>query len=91
MWSIVIIPTFTFIASANAVCHCGADPWLMDISNETWCLDAELVQRQIQENCEMKNGILTYKATGKRITALISVYTLGNVPDMKAMRKLLMN
>ena len=29
---LVIIPTFTFIATANAVRHCGAYPWLVDIS-----------------------------------------------------------
>ena len=28
---LVIIPTFTFIASANAVRQCGAEPWLMDV------------------------------------------------------------
>ena len=27
---LVILPTFTFIASANAAAHCKAIPWLMD-------------------------------------------------------------
>ena len=36
---IVIIPTFTFIATANAVSHCGAVPWLMDVSGDSWTLD----------------------------------------------------
>ena len=31
---LVIIPTFTFIATANAVCHAGATPWLMDVDEE---------------------------------------------------------
>ena len=38
---LVIIPTFTFIASANAVRHCGADPWMMDIRTSNWCLDLD--------------------------------------------------
>ena len=38
---IVIIPTFTFIATANAVAHCGAIPWLMDISENSWTMDPE--------------------------------------------------
>ena len=34
---LVIIPSFTFIATANAVAHCGALPWLMDIFVQDWC------------------------------------------------------
>lgn len=85
---LVIIPTFTFIASANAVRHCGADPWLMDISPDTWCLDPKLVRTQIQEHCELKDSVLVHKPTGKRVAALMPVYTLGNMPDMKAMREI---
>lgn len=80
---LVIIPTFTFIASANAVAHCGAEPWLMDIEESTWCLDPLLVRRQIEEHCENKDGMLVHKETGKRVAALMPVYTLGNIPDMK--------
>ena len=41
---LVILPSFTFIASANAIKHCGADLWLMDISPMDWCLDPALVE-----------------------------------------------
>ena len=85
---LVIIPTFTFIASANAVAHCGAEPWLMDINSSTWCLDAELVRTEIIKNCECKDGVLFHKPTGKKVAALMPVYTLGNMPDMKAMRRI---
>lgn len=85
---LVIIPTFTFIASANAIAHCGAEPWLMDIDPSTWCLDAELVRSEIEKNCEKKGGTLIHKLTGKRVAALMPVYTLGNIPDMNAMRRI---
>lgn len=83
---LVIIPTFTFIATANAVRHCGADPWLMDVSKEDWCLDPELVQTEIEKNCEWRNGQLYHKDRNQRIAALMPVYTLGNVPDMDKFR-----
>ena len=83
---LVIIPTFTFIASANAVRHCGADPWLMDISEDSWCLSAELVRKEIKEKCEMREGVLYHASSNKRVAALMPVYTLGNIPDMKAFR-----
>ena len=84
----VIIPTFTFIASANAVRHCGADPWLMDINRSTWCLDPELVKDEIEKNCEKRDDGLYHKENGKRVAALMPVYTLGNTPDMKAFRQI---
>ncbi len=83
---LVIIPTFTFIASANAVRHCGADPWLMDINPTTWCLDPELVASEIQEHCEKNEDGLYHRGSGKRVAALMPVYTLGNMPDMERFR-----
>ncbi len=84
---LVIIPTFTFIASANAVRHCGADPWLMDVGEEDWCLDPELVQVEIEKNCEWRtDGQLYHKERNQRIAALMPVYTLGNIPDMDKFR-----
>lgn len=86
---LVIIPTFTFIASANAIRHCGADPWLMDISEEDWCLNPVLVRSEIEKHCEKRaDGMLYHKENGKRVAALMPVYTLGNVPDMEAFRKI---
>ena len=85
---LVIIPTFTFIARANSIAHCGAEPWLMDIDPSTWCLDAELVRLEIEKNCEKKDGTLIHKSTGKRVAALMPVYTLGNMSDMKLMRQI---
>ena len=82
---LVIIPSFTFIATANAIHHCGAEPWMMEIREEDWCLDPNIVRSEIEKNCEKNgNGGIIHKPTGKRIAALMPVYTLGNIPDMNA-------
>lgn len=83
---LVIIPTFTFIASANAVRHCGADPWLMDISEDTWCLNPEIVKAEIEAHCKKREDGLYNKETNQRVAALMPVYTLGNTPDMEMFR-----
>ena len=85
---LVIVPSFTFIASANSIAHCGAEPWLMDVDPSTWCLDAGLVRDEIEKNCEKRGDSLIHKTTGKRVAALMPVYTLGNIPDMKAIRRI---
>lgn len=84
---LVIVPTFTFIASANAVRHCGADPWLMDVCESDWCLDPDLVEGELKKHAERRaDGQLYHKTTNQRIAALMPVYTLGNIPDMDKFR-----
>lgn len=85
---LVIVPTFTFIASANAIRHCGADPWLMDISESTWCLDPEKVREALETQCEIQDDLVVHKNTGRKVAAVMPVYTLGNIPDMEAFRAL---
>jgi len=35
----VLVPTLTFIATANAVCYCGAVPVFVDVEASTWGLE----------------------------------------------------
>lgn len=85
---LVIIPTFTFIASANAVAHCGASPWLMDITGHDWCLDPGLVRNELEEHCKKQNGRLVHKPSGRRVAAIMPIYTLGNIPYMRGFREI---
>ena len=84
---IVIIPNFTFIATANAVSHCGATAWLMDV-DDTWTIDLNQLENELASNTEIIDGKLIHKATGKRIAAIMPVYTLGNVPDMNRLAEI---
>lgn len=43
----VIIPDFTMIASALAVCYCGAKPVFVDADAATWNMDASGVEQHI--------------------------------------------
>lgn len=85
---LVILPTFTFIASANAIAHCGALPWLFDI-NDDWVLDAAQVKAALETECSItQDGQVTHTPTGRRVAAIMPVYTLGNIPDMPALRRI---
>jgi len=85
---VVIAPSFTFIATANAISHCGATPWLFDISADDWCLDPSLVRQQLDEKTEAREGGRFLKGSGRRVAALLPVYTLGLIPDMKVFQRL---
>jgi perosamine synthetase len=43
----VIVPSFAYIAAANACRYVGAEPVFVDVDPETWCLSAEGVTRAI--------------------------------------------
>lgn len=43
----VIIPTLTYVATANAVTYCGAQPVLVDSEPDTWNIDPLLIETKI--------------------------------------------
>ncbi len=83
---LVIMPSITFIASANAISQCGATPLIVDVDPETWLLNASLVEKLLEtRTCASKRGRV-YIETGQRISAIMVVYINGLVPDMSHFR-----
>lgn len=81
---LVALPALTFIASANAIAHCGATPWLFDIAPESWTLDPAALDRALSEEAERRGDRLVHRATGRRVAAVMPVHTLGHPADMDA-------
>jgi len=65
---LVAVPSFSFIASANAIRHCGAQPWLFDIDEKSWTIDVPKIVAAMQSD--------------RRMAALLAVHTLGVPADM---------
>lgn len=80
----VIIPTLTFIATANAVHYTGARPVLIDSEPDYWQLDPELLEDFLTNQCERKNGALWNEKTGRRVAAIVPVHILGHPVDFDA-------
>lgn len=62
----VIVPSLSYIATANAVRYVGAEPVFVDIDPQTWCLDP----RKIEE------------AITVRTKGIIAVHLYGHPADM---------
>jgi len=45
----VLVPSFTFVATASPVCYLGARPVFVDSSPGTWNIDPDLVGRELAE------------------------------------------
>jgi dTDP-4-amino-4,6-dideoxygalactose transaminase len=58
---IVLTVSHSFIATANAVRCCGAEPVFVDIDPETYNMDPDYLERCLRESCEDREGQLYYK------------------------------
>lgn len=79
---LVILPSMTFIASANAIAYCGAKPWLIDIEPEAWTMDPEALERALETKTEASGQHRIHIATRRRVAAIMPVYTLGTPANM---------
>ena len=79
---LVILPAYTFIASANAISHCGAKPWLFDIDPDSWTLDVNLLKESLEAETELQDGRLIHRASRQRVAAIMPVYAFGLPADM---------
>ena len=43
----VIVPSFTFVATVNAVIYCGLTPVFADIDEKTWCLNITEIEKKV--------------------------------------------
>lgn len=84
---LVLIPSYTFIATANAVSHCGAMPWLIDIDEGTWTMSPEILLDELKKKTVDRCDGVYHKESGKRIGAIMPVYILGMPADMDDIRK----
>lgn len=74
----VLMPTLTFVATANAVSYLEATPHFVDSEKQTLGVDPVKLKEYLQSITHLKNGNLLNKRTGKRISALIVMHTLGH-------------
>ncbi|MGL4551078.1 MAG: DegT/DnrJ/EryC1/StrS family aminotransferase, partial [Gemmataceae bacterium] len=62
----VIVPSLTYIATANAVRYVGAEPVFVDVDPDTWAIDPQKVE----------------EAVTRRTRAVIPVHLMGHPADM---------
>lgn len=68
----VIIPDFTMVASALAVCYCGAKPVFIDADIATWNMDISAVEQYITPATK----------------GIMAVHIFGNPCDMTALQRI---
>lgn len=74
----VLMPSLTFIATANAVSYCQAVPHFVDVHEETLGVDPFKLDVYLQRITEVRNGELYNKETNRRIKAVVPMHTFGH-------------
>jgi perosamine synthetase len=78
----VLCPALTFVATANAISHCGATPHFLDQDPATLGLGARALASRLDEVAEMRSGRAWNRHTGRRIVACVPMHTFGFPVDM---------
>ena len=85
----VIVPSLTFVATANVVKYCGAEPVFIDCCHDTLCLDVEKLKLFLEMECEQNDDGFTYNRTsGRRVKAIMPVHVFGHPVEMEALLEL---
>lgn len=80
----VMIPSLTFIATANAVAYCGAVPHFVDVDPNGLGIDTDALEHHLRRIADVKNGIARNRETGRVIRACVPVHVFGHPADMDA-------
>lgn len=79
----VLIPSLTFIATANAVSYCQAVPHFIDVHKDTLGVDPYKLDTYLAEISQVRNGALFNKQTNRRIKALVPMHTFGHAVHLE--------
>lgn len=79
----VIVPTFTFIATASTVVHCGATPIFVDANADDWNLDIEALDavRTSRTKAVISADLYGVPCNKSRLSAWCKLHSIALVED----------
>lgn len=81
----VLMPTLTFIATANAISYCGAIPHFIDSSITTLGVDPGKLADYLADVAEVRADGCFNRLTRRRIKAVVPMHTFGHPVDLEAL------
>ena len=78
----VIIPSLSFVATANAVVHAGAVPHFVDSNAYNFGIDVVSLQNHLHYITERRGKLVYNRETGRRISAIVPMHAFGHPADM---------
>lgn len=84
----VLVPSLSFVATANAVAYCGSVPHFVDVDERTLGVDVAKLADYLRSNTVISERGTLNRHTGRLIRALITVHTFGHVGDVEGLVRL---
>jgi len=82
----VITVSHSFIATANSIRYCGAEPVFVDIDLGTFNMSADSLKECLYKHCKARNGRLFYNS--RRVSAIMPVHQMGMPCDLNSILRL---
>jgi perosamine synthetase len=84
----VLVPTITFVGTANAIVYSGGIPHFVDSEFETLGIDPLKLEKYLEEITIKKGKFYFNKKTKRRIKAIIPVHVFGNICKIHKLLKI---
>jgi aminotransferase in exopolysaccharide biosynthesis len=84
----VLVPTLTFVATANAVTYCGAIPHFIDSEARTLGVDIAKLREYLIDRTDMRDNQCVNRETRRIIRAIVPMHTFGHPIDIDELLKL---
>ncbi len=84
----VIVPSLTFVATANAAHFLSAVPHFVDVHEETLGMDPIALKDWLSSITEKSDGGLRNRQTGRRIAAVVPMHTFGHPCNIELLQEI---
>jgi perosamine synthetase len=78
----VICPALTFVATANAISHCGALPHFIDVSASRLSIDPDVLEQHLQDIIAAGPDGPVNRHTGRRLGAVCVMHCFGHAAEL---------
>ena len=85
----VLTQTLTFVATANSICYCGAQPVFLDSDRSTLGMSPDKMEAFLETETLLKDDGNCYnKKSGKRIAACVPMHVFGHTVQIDKIKAL---
>jgi perosamine synthetase len=81
----VLLPTLTFVATANAIAYASATPHFVDSECTSLGVDADHLEAHLRDCARLVEGVCFNRRTGAPIRALVVMHVFGHPSNLDAL------
>lgn len=84
----VLVPAFTFVATANAISYCGATPHFVECEKEGLGIDPTALKLYLDQTLVCRDGQYFNRHTDAPVRAIVPVHCYGHPANMEVLQNI---